>query len=76
MPKKLAKDILRFGAGSITLGVASVGAGAFTGSGVHAASGLSAVGSMMPATGSVMMMGHAVRMTGKLMPKKKKKRRY
>jgi len=75
MPKKIAKDILRFGAGSKMLGAGGVAVGkAF---GAPYGKGITAASSMMPTLGSTMMMGHAVRLTSKMIPKypKKKKRK-
>jgi len=68
--KKYAKDVLKFSAGSMVLGGSAAAVGsAFPGY----AGGLSAMGSMMPAMGSIVGAKHMIRMTGNLMPKKKRK---
>lgn len=71
--KKLAKDIFSFSAGSVVLGGSAAAVGkAFPGY----AGGLSSMGSMMPAVGSVTMMGHTVRMASKLKKPLKKIKLY
>lgn len=74
--KKLTKDTVRFGVGSMVLGGSAAAVGsAFPGY----AGGLSTMGSMMPAIGTIVIAGHGVRMATKVMPEelkpKKKLRR-
>ena len=67
--KKIINDAMGFTKTGIILGV---GADAVTKAGGNAA-GINALGSYMPAMGSIMGGGHTLNMLGDLIPKKKKK---